>query len=595
MGNALHHAGAAGDALNGNGLLFHDLYCTSSAVHTDGIAVMDDLGCLPGAYHAGYVELPGHHCRMGQGTTSIRHQTRDLGERHHPCRVRHLAHQDLAGLHIVQLRGIGHQMGDALHHAGTAGNALHNGGGAGFSNFLLGHFRLEDLGIAPQGLIGLVVDLPLGGGAVPGTGMAAAGSFHFRTAGLDQLLDGVIGAAGAADLLILEHEDILGVVQDTGPDHGLADLDKGDPQVAVNALIDVEMMVGGDGGHAHAELQVMLQGLQLLGIGDLGIQLLNGRLLGLHAGIVLGVVVVIVVYISTDRLISGGGVLIPGLIDELVGVHGLEAVLRAVGLHHIQELFAAGNIGHLGHDGGVVGGGEEQLLQSGHAADLFLHLPQGLQRIPVAVGGRDVDLTDEHIVSSGSLGGVGEVRGGLELGQVDDPVDAEGLGLHVQHILHVNHDLRQALVLEVKVNDGVLHFLQPGNVHLVPAVQEGLGIDGHDLGVVIEHGAHLVRVLIGGNHGGVHIAADVLGNPGLADGGAEALIHVGAVAAPAAIHIPPAADVEIQRRNGVGAVQIIIEPHQALFLFIFPRNGKALVGEFRCKNLGSIAHNDLSL
>ena len=134
-----------------------------------------------------------------------------------------------------------------------------------------------------------------------------------------------------------------------------------------------------------------------------------------------------------------------------MGVHGLEAVLLAVSVHHLQERLTAGDAGGLLLDCGAVRCGEEQLLQSRDTADLLLHLPQGLQGVPVAVGGGDINLADQHIVGAGCLGGVGEVRRGLELGQIDDPVDSEGFGLHIQHIFHVDHDLRQGLVLKVEV------------------------------------------------------------------------------------------------------------------------------------------------
>ena len=445
-------------------------------------------------------------------------------------------------------------MGNAFLNTGAAGDALQDGlADLGLFGLLL-QLGLELLGIAPQALIRLVVDLPLGSGAVPLLRMTLAGFLHLGAAGLDQLLDGIVRAAGAADLVILQHEDILGVVQNTLADHSLANLDESDAHVRVDALVDIEVVIGGDGSHLHAQLQIVLELCQLFGVADHGIELLDSLLLGLHAGIVLGVVIVVVVDIGADGLVSGGGVFVPGLVDELVSVHSLEAVLVAVSLHHLQELLTAGDIGDLGHDLGVVGSGEEQLLQSGNTADLFLHLPQGLQRVPVAVGGGDVDLADEDIVSSGSLGGVGEVGGGLELSQVDDPVDAEGLGLHVQHILHVDHDLGQGLVLEIAVQHSVLNFLQAGDVHLVPTVQEGVGVDGHDLDVIVEHGADLVGVHLGGNDGGIDIAADILGDPRLTDGSAEPLIHIGAVGTPAAVAVPPAADVKVQGGDGIGAV-----------------------------------------
>ena len=531
---------------------------------------------------------------MGQGAAGIGDQSGDLGEGDDPGGVGHLADQDLTLLDGVQLGGIGHQVGDALLHAGAAGDALEDRL-ADLS--LLGgllHLGLELLGIAPQRLVGLLIDGPLGGGAVPLLRMTLAGFLHLGAAGLDQLLDGIVRAAGAADLVILQHEDILGVVQNTLADHSLANLDESDAHVRVDALVDIEVVIGGDGSHLHAQLQIVLELCQLFGVADHGIELLDSLLLGLHAGIVLGVVIVVVVDIGADGLVSGGGVFVPGLVDELVSVHSLEAVLVAVSLHHLQELLTAGDIGDLGHDLGVVGSGEEQLLQSGNTADLFLHLPQGLQRVPVAVGGGDVDLADEDIVSSGSLGGVGEVGGGLELSQVDDPVDPEGLGLHVQHILHVDHDFRQGLVLKVEVQDRGLDLLQTGNILLLPAVHEGVRVDGHDLGVVVEHRADLVGIHLGGDHGGVDIAADLLGDPGLADRGAEPLIHVGAVSTPAAVAVPPAADVEVQGGDGVGAVQIVVEPHQALLGFVLPLDGEAVVGEFCRQDLGSIAHDDLS-
>ena len=273
-----------------------------------------------------------------------------------------------------------------------------------------------------------------------------------------------------------------------------------------------------------------------------------------------------------------------------MGVHGLEAVLLPIGLHHGEELLAAGDAGHLLHNHGVVRGGEEEFLQSGNPADLLLHLPQGLEGIPVPVGGGDVDLSDQHVVGPGGLGGVGKVRGGLELGQVDDPVNPEGLALHVQDVLHVDHDLRQALVLEIEVQNGVLHVLQAGHILLIPAVHEGVRVDGHDLDIVVKHGADLVGVHLRGNDGGVDIAADLLGDPGLADGGAEALVHVRAVRAPAALGVPPAADVEVQGGDGVGTVEVVIEPHQALLGLVLPFDGEALVSEFRGQNLGSVAH-----
>jgi len=149
-------------------------------------------------------------------------------------------------------------MGDALLDAGTARDALEDRlADLGFLGLFL-HLGFELLGIAPQGLVGLLINRPLGGSAVPLLGMELAGGVHLGPAALDQFPDRVVGSGGAADLIVLQHEDVLGIVQDAGPDQGLANLDKGYPQPGVDALVDVEVVVRRDGCHLHGQLQIVL-------------------------------------------------------------------------------------------------------------------------------------------------------------------------------------------------------------------------------------------------------------------------------------------------------------------------------------------------
>jgi len=62
---------------------------------------------------------------MRRHAAGVRHEPRDLREQDDPRRVRHLADEDLALLHLVELVERGDAARDALDHPGRGAEAVH--------------------------------------------------------------------------------------------------------------------------------------------------------------------------------------------------------------------------------------------------------------------------------------------------------------------------------------------------------------------------------------------------------------------------------------------------------------------------------------
>ena len=81
----------------------------------------------------------------------------------------------------------------------------------------------------------------------------------------------------------------------------------------------------------------------------------------------------------------------------------------------------------------------------------------------------------------------------------------------------------------------------------------------------------------------VQIAVDDLGDPVRGERSAEATEHV------VAGHRPDR-DVHVHRRHRPGAVQVVVDPEEILFLLAFPFDGEALVTQELGNNLAGIRH-----
>ena len=106
------------------GSRLEDLDTTGRAVDPDPVAGGDALGGDRGADDRRDAELAGEHGRMRRRAAGIGDEPGDLGEQDDPGRVGHLADQEVAVAHGIELVDRQHDPGDALDDTRRAGDAL---------------------------------------------------------------------------------------------------------------------------------------------------------------------------------------------------------------------------------------------------------------------------------------------------------------------------------------------------------------------------------------------------------------------------------------------------------------------------------------
>ncbi len=347
--------------------------------------------------------------------------------------------------------------------------------------------------------------------------------------------------------------------------------------MGVGALIDVEVVVGGEGRH----LQVDGVGRLHLGPGLSGQalhELRTGLLDIFGEGLDVRRVVVVGLDVALDRLDERGGILEGRREGELVHPHRRPAEFALVDPHG-DELAAPIGLLQGGHHRQAAFG-LEGLGEGLVSLDLLLHLPEGLDAVPVAVIGRVLQPAEQGAVhrAAGLLDDGLQSHGPGELGEVEHPVDLPVTIVDVHCVFEDGRPLQEVDLLPVV--DLALEVLEvaldlgdepvaPPAVELPAVHREHRSQIGADLacvaGVGLGHpGPVDVAVLlavdqdvgVGQRHGGVQVAVDVLGDPVHGERRAEAAEHVVAGE-------PPAADVEVHRGQGVRAVEVVERPRRA--------------------------------
>ena len=139
----------------------------------------------------------------------------------------------------------------------------------------------------------------------------------------------------------------------------------------------------------------------------------------------------------------------------------------------------------------------------------------------------------------------------------------------------MDHCCRNCAVLEIKVDDLVGKFFELRNIVLLPLLCKCVRVDRHYGAVVCEHGVNFVRCCFRRNDCCVDITAYLLCRP-VISAYAESLVEILAGGA------PPAAYAEVHRRDRIGAVQIVVPPHQLLLFFVLPFYGILVITKKCC-------------
>ena len=267
---------------------------------------------------------------------------------------------------------------------------------------------------------------------------------------------------------------------------------------------------------------------------------------------------------------------------------------------------------------GVQGGGDrldvfglERGPQLGVVANLVLHLPERLDGVPVAVRGRVLEPPEQLLVDrpAGLVHHGAQLQGRRQLREVEHPVDLPVAVVDVDRVLEQDRGLGQAhrvrgLEAGLEHREVALHL---GHEAVAPPVGEVLAVDRQDR---VEVGAHVGRIARVARHTGavagavlggvdaqvgigrdgrrVDVAVDVLGQPVDRERRPEPAEHV--VAAE-----PPATDVEEHRADRMRAVQVVIDPEEALLDLRVPGDRERVVTEelaedLLCRCHGSSLH-----
>ena len=239
-------------------------------------------------------------------------------------------------------------------------------------------------------------------------------------------------------------------------------------------------------------------------------------------------------------------------------------------------------------------------------ADLVLHPPQGLDRVPVAVRRRVLEPAEQLLVDGAArpLHDRPQVERRGQLGEVQHPVDLPVPVVDVDRVLEHARDLGQrhavgGVELALEIREVALHL---GHQAVPPPVREVEAVDGQH---GVEVGAHRAgergvarhpravsgavlravdpQVGVGRDRRRVDVAVDVLGQPVDGERGAEPPEHV--VAAQ-----PPAADVEEHRAHGVGDVEVVVDPEQVPLGVRGPGHRERVVAQELAQDLLRRAH-----
>ena len=212
---------------------------------------------------------------------------------------------------------------------------------------------------------------------------------------------------------------------------------------------------------------------------------------------------------------------------------------------------------------------------------LLLHLPQRLDRVPVAIVGRVLEPAEQRVVDAAVrlLHHRAQIQRRRQLGEVEHPVDLPVAIVDVDRVLEQDRELGQrhlllAVELTFEEREVALHLrhepLAPpvdemGAVHGQRRVEVladlvAVGTVERDAGAVASAVLHRIDrpVRIGGNRRRVEVAVDVLGDPVGRERRPEPAKHVIA-------RQPPAADLLEHGAEGMRAVKVVEDPEE-LFL-----------------------------
>ena len=229
--------------------------------------------------------------------------------------------------------------------------------------------------------------------------------------------------------------------------------------------------------------------------------------------------------------------------------HRLVPVFHLVVVYLLQEVTTFGRTRQRLHDV-VCAFLLERLPDCGaRPGDLF-QLPQIAHGVPVSVFVRDENPSDQPLVRLPDNPDKEALKGqrALKLREIQHPVKTEVSLLNVDRVLEEDHQLRErrrvhgerVQILEVP--------LDLGQISPLPPAEELVGVHRHHH-VVVRSELGLFFG-IARDDGAMNVAFDVLRDPLLSEGNAEAAIHVVAGE-------PPATDVEPHGRNGLGTVKIV--------------------------------------
>ena len=305
--------------------------------------------------------------------------------------------------------------------------------------------------------------------------------------------------------------------------------------------------------------------------------------------------------VAADEIEDRLDLLAHGREDELVAPDGVPAELALVRLDPLgdEPPAALARLEDAGDVRRVVGG--EDRPELGIVADLVLHPPERLDRVPVAIRGGVLESPEQLLVdrAPGPLHDRAQVERRRQLGEVEHPVDLPVAIVDVDGVLEEAGRIGQVhrvgrIEPGLEEREVALHL---GPEAIPPPVGEVPSVDRQDR---VEIGPHRRReggvardastvagavlgpldaeLRVGGDGRRVHVAVDVLGQPVDRERRAEPPEHV--VAAE-----PPAADVEEHRADRVGDVQVVVDPEEALLDLRLPGHRERLVTQELAEDL----------
>ena len=320
----------AGAAVASPAAVAQDLDPPGGPVDAEPVTGDDPLGRHGRPDHGRDAELAGEHGRMRGRPAGVRDESGDLGEQDDPGRVRHLADEDVAVAHLVELVDRAHDAGDALDRPGRRPEA-------GDDALVVGLRLVEAVRVAP---VDEIREGQLGRGRRPDpvARMEALGGLALEPARRDDLArrDRRRAADEGAQLVVAEEHDVIGLVEPAGRDQLPADLDEHQPDVRVGTLVDVEVVVRGERRHppvdgvrgAHLLERLAGQPVEDLARGGLDVE---PHRLDRAREVVVGHEV------AADELDDRLHLLAHGREDELVAPHRVPAELALVRLDPLDD------------------------------------------------------------------------------------------------------------------------------------------------------------------------------------------------------------------------------------------------------------------